>query len=286
MPVFLLVLTIPAFAWLLDREALQQSARRAALFLLFSLTLAQGAVFQWQYHSNARAPRRVHLFDRDYPEKILAPALDDTRRPIYLADALAIPGYIQAYWHATLRGKSRTEFLPLAPEESPPDGALVISTEENCPRCHVLARSEPYVLYVAEGPPRVRAPLPDGGFRAGVRVLELPSRITAGEKVTLRVAVRNLSPVAWLARERSGGKFQVSLGNHWLDAGGRVVTNDDGRAALLGDLDPGEEIELSLVVNAPRQRGEYVLELDLLQEGVSWFGLKGSQTTRLPMRVE
>jgi 4-amino-4-deoxy-L-arabinose transferase-like glycosyltransferase len=286
MPVFLLVLTVPAFARLLDTAATHPRQRRAALVLLVSLTLAQGAVFQWQYHANARAPRRVHLFDRDYPEKILAPALADARRPIQLADALAIPGYIQAYWHATLRGVPLKEFVRLAPEASPADGALVITTEENCPRCRILSRSDPYVLYVAEGPPRERAPLPEGGFRASLRVLEAPARMRAKERVTLRVAVRNVGTAAWLARERSGGKFQVSLGNHWLDATGQVVTNDDGRAALLRDLAPGEETKLSLVVNTPRQPGEYFLELDLLQEGVSWFGLKGSQTTRLPVRVE
>jgi hypothetical protein len=110
--------------------------------------------------------------------------------------------------------------------------------------------------------------------------------VAAGEKATLRVAVKNLGPVVWPARERSGGKFQVSLGNHWLDAQGNVITNDDGRAALLRDLAPGEETELKLVVNAPRRPGDYTIELDLLQEGVSWFGLKGSPTTKLPVKIE
>jgi hypothetical protein len=102
----------------------------------------------------------------------------------------------------------------------------------------------------------------------------------------LRVVVKNLGPAVWAARERSGGKFQVSLGNHWLDASGRVVTNDDGRAALLRDLGPGEETELRLVVNAPQRAGDYLLELDMLQEGVSWFGPKGSETLRLPLKVK
>jgi hypothetical protein len=283
-PVFLLVLTAPAFAWLLGGGA--GTRRRTLLFVLVALTLAQGAVFQWQYHANARAPRRVHLFDRDYAEKILAPALASGRRPILLADALPIPGYIQAYWHATLRGVPTTEFVRLAPDASPPLGALVISTEENCPRCEIIARREPYVLYTAARPAVERRPLAEGGFRAGLRVLEAPGRVRAKEKATLRVAVKNLGAEVWPARERGGGKFQVSLGNHWLDARGVVVTNDDGRAALLRDLGPGEETEIKLVINAPRQPGDYLIELDLLQEGVSWFGLKGSTTTRLPVKVE
>ena len=69
-------------------------------------------------------------------------------------------------------------------------------------------------------------------------------------------------------------------------ADGNTVSNDDGRAPLLRDLRPGEETELRLVVNAPRRPGDYLLEIDMLQEGVSWFGLKGSETLRLPVRVE
>jgi 4-amino-4-deoxy-L-arabinose transferase-like glycosyltransferase len=285
-PVFVLVLTVPAFAWLFDEGGAGGRRRRTLLFVLVALTLAQGSFFQWQYHGSERAPRRVHLFDHDYAEKILAPALANGRRPILLADALAVPGYIQAYWHATLRGVPATDFVRLAPDASPPLGSLVISTEENCPRCEIIGRRDPYVLYTTVRPAVVRKPLAEGGFRTSLRVLEAPGRVRAKEKATLRVVVKNLGQDVWPARERSGGKFQVSLGNHWLDAGGGVVTNDDGRAALLRDLGPGEETELTLVVNAPRQPGDYLIELDLLQEGVSWFGLKGSPTTRLPVKVE
>jgi hypothetical protein len=39
-------------------------------------------------------------------------------------------------------------------------------------------------------------------------------------------------------------------------------------------------------VNAPKNPGDYLLELDMLQEGVSWFGLQGSETLQIPIRVE
>ena len=89
----------------------------------------------------------------------------------------------------------------------------------------------------------------------------------------------------WPARERGGGAYQVSLGNHWLDGDGKTVINDDGRSALLRDLKPGETVELPLTVNAPSVPGNYILEIDMLQEGVSWFGLAGSQPIKLPVEV-
>jgi hypothetical protein len=43
------------------------------------------------------------------------------------------------------------------------------------------------------------------------------------------------------------------------------------------NLGPGQETALSLAVGAPVEPGDYLLEIDLLQEGVSWFALKGSR---------
>jgi hypothetical protein len=101
----------------------------------------------------------------------------------------------------------------------------------------------------------------------------------------LLVRVKNISAVTWPARERGGGVHQVSVGNHWLDPSGKILINDDGRSALLRDLNPGESIEIPLTVNAPTDVGAYLLEIDMVQEGVSWFGLKGSPTVRLPVEV-
>ena len=100
----------------------------------------------------------------------------------------------------------------------------------------------------------------------------------------LLVRVKNVSAVTWLARERGGSPHQVSLGNHWLDSSGKTVINDDARTALLRDLKPGESVELPLTVNAPTP-GSYLLEVDMLQEGVTWFGLVGSQTVKIPVEV-
>ena len=70
-----------------------------------------------------------------------------------------------------------------------------------------------------------------------------------------------------------------------------MIIGVDEACRAAGDLGdrrraPGDETELRLVVNAPRQAGDYLLEIDMLQEGVSWFGPKGSKTLRVPVKVE
>jgi hypothetical protein len=40
------------------------------------------------------------------------------------------------------------------------------------------------------------------------------------------------------------------------------------------------------LVAAPRKPGDYLLELDMVQESVSWFAQQGSKPVRLPVTVE
>lgn len=282
-PVFLLVLTIPAVAWLLENKS---AVRRTMLIAVTVLTVAQGFFFHWQYHSAARITRRLNLFDADYTTTILPTAMAASReRPIYIADAPGVPGYIQAFWYGTLQRIPLSKFVVLTPEQVAPDGAIVITTE-TCPRCAALFDRWPYAIYIAKGSARAPTPLPPEGFRADIRALDPPTRLRTEEVAKLRVSVKNISPVSWMTRERAAAQFQLSLGNHWLDRNGKMITNDDGRAPLLQDLLPGQPLEFELIVNAPKTAGEYILEIDMLQENVSWFGLRGSQTLRLPITVD
>ena len=277
-PMFLLVFAIVGMAWLVERS-------RTVFVILLALTALEAGWFQWKYQRTAQTARRVHLFDAEYPAKIFEPAIASKAQPIYLADALWIPGYIQAYWYGTLKDVDLSRFRRLPPDETVPLGGLMISTEENCPGCEILATVRPYTLAIAKEPPRPRPPLPAEAFRAELSVRESPTDLRAKKQTVLLVRIKNVSAVTWPARERGGGIHQVSVGNHWLDADGKTLINDDARSALLRDLKPGETIELPLTVNAPAVAGRYLLEIDMLQEGVSWFGLKGSQTVRVPVNV-
>jgi hypothetical protein len=282
-PVFLLVFAVEGVKWFRAKS----NARfwRGAFAILLALTAVEAGWFQWNYQRTANSARHAHLFDAEYPSKIFAPAIASGASPIYLADALWIPGYIQAYWHATLQGIDLSRFKRLPPDEPPPLGALVISTEENCPGCEVLAAVRPYTLALVKEPPQVRPPLPPEGFRAELSIAERPARLRARKPAPFLVRVKNVSTTRWLARERGGSPHQVSLGNHWLDPSGKTVINDDGRSALLRNLDPGETVEVLLTINAPASPGLYVLEIDMLQEGVTWFGLAGSKTVKIPVDV-
>jgi hypothetical protein len=285
-PVFLVVLAVPALAWLAKGGG-QWKWRRAALVVAIALTLGQGALFLRLYHAQAGSDDNRRRYDADYVSRVLEPVLARPERPVYIADAPGIPGYVQAYWHATLRGLPRESFVRLGQAEPVPDGALYVTTEDVVRRCRRLAASEPYTICLAVGEPSRPAPLPSTALRAEVSALDVPRRLAPGARAMITVSVRNAGGAVWRARERVGEPYQVAAGNRWLDARtGEVVVGDNGRGALPRDLAPGEETAVTFLVNAPLRRGDYLLELDVLQEGVSWFSQRGSPALRLPVRVE
>ncbi|PYS82475.1 MAG: hypothetical protein DMF67_12785 [Acidobacteria bacterium] len=135
------------------------------------------------------------------------------------------------------------------------------------------------------------AALPENGFKAQISVADPPAKLRAGQKATLQVKVKNVSDAQWYAR---GGevntfpdnRFYIAAGDRWLKADGQtLVTNMDGRYGLQRDLKPGEEEDVPLQITAPKEPGDYVLEVDLIQEQVAWFSDKGSPTARVKVTV-
>jgi hypothetical protein len=135
----------------------------------------------------------------------------------------------------------------------------------------------------------MQAAFPDSDYRAEISLKEKdsPATMRAGAQAALRFRVRNAGDSVWPARVDSKGMYQVNIGDRWLDAEGERVVNDlDGRTALSADLPPGGEVEMVLPVKAPREPGEYVLEIDMIHEGVTFFREKGSHALTLRVRVE
>ncbi|MGB7059219.1 MAG: condensation domain-containing protein [Geitlerinemataceae cyanobacterium] len=121
---------------------------------------------------------------------------------------------------------------------------------------------------------------PDWVYRAQ---LSAPQAISAGveETVSVTVRVQNRSPLTWQSTVKSG----IRVGNHWLNDLAEVVKWSDGYVDLPEDLPPKGEVELELVVTTPDEPGRYQLELDVVEEGMTWFQDKGSQTVRVAVEV-
>jgi SAM-dependent methyltransferase len=126
--------------------------------------------------------------------------------------------------------------------------------------------------------------LPADAFRASMKAELTVLTASTGSPVPLTVAIRNVSPTPWPPAGLSGA-HPIRLGNHWLDETGEVLVRDDARAELECELKPQESTELQLMINTPANPGRYLLELDMVQEGVSWFGDRGSEVIRIPAMI-
>jgi hypothetical protein len=109
--------------------------------------------------------------------------------------------------------------------------------------------------------------------------VSLPRVMDAGGEYSARLSVRNEGSLAWSERAA------VRLSYHWVEPGGRVVVRDGVRTRLAQPVTPGGVLDTCAVVRAPDAPGTYDLEWDLVQDGVTWFGVAGSPTHVERIRV-
>ena len=125
--------------------------------------------------------------------------------------------------------------------------------------------------------------LPDSAYVASIAMTDPPASLESSELAALDIVVTNNSPVAWRHDVPAGR--HICVANHWRRQDGTMAIFDDARALLPRTIGPGERFQVPLRVQAPGEPGEYLLEIDLVQEFVCWFAEKGSNTARSAVKV-
>ncbi|MGM0467162.1 MAG: hypothetical protein ACQERH_12125, partial [Acidobacteriota bacterium] len=95
-----------------------------------------------------------------------------------------------------------------------------------------------------------------------------------GERVEMDFELKNTGEKAWLHK----GDEACFFSYHLLGENGEMVQFDNRRILLPETVRPGESIQFSAVVPSPMSEGTYILEFDLLREGIAWFEDYGSPT--------
>ncbi len=135
----------------------------------------------------------------------------------------------------------------------------------------------------ASGP---RRDLPASAYRVEWMPLELPARLQPGADLDVQVGVRNEGSDPWPATGQ-GELYVVRLAHRWLRArdGQVVVDYGDQRVEFSAPLPPGQSVMLSDTLHAPSKPGDYLVQFDLVHEGVAWFEQRGVPKRLLPVKV-
>lgn len=129
------------------------------------------------------------------------------------------------------------------------------------------------------------APLPDTAYRATIVPTLLSGAVETCEEMLLNVVVTNSSPDPWPVARGPSGEGGLALTWHVRDGERNVHRWDNRRYFLPRDLAPGESIAMEIGAQAPDRPGRYFLELDLVHEGIGWFGDRGTATAWLEVHV-
>ena len=167
-------------------------------------------------------------------------------------------------------GASATISLPLALPQSVGSYTLELDLVQ-----------EGVTWFATQGVPTKRiAATISSGYGATYAVESVPS-LLPGVRVRVRATLVNNGAFTWAP----GGATPVRLAYHVLDATQNMVVWDGARGALAGDVAPGASTTAALVVDAPLSAGSYLVRIDLVREGVTWFSAQGVATIQVALVV-
>ncbi|MGH9441776.1 MAG: hypothetical protein ACRD16_05835 [Thermoanaerobaculia bacterium] len=140
-----------------------------------------------------------------------------------------------------------------------------------------------------EEPAKNVVSLPDSAFRVEWKGVEVARAMKPEQRALATVTFKNLSPVTWPDPKSPGalptGAGAVRLSYRWWTAGSPLPSDYSDRADLSAPVRPGDTATVTIPVRAPAKAGEYELQIDLVQELVTWFEAKGAPALRVPVSV-
>ncbi|SMB22405.1 protein of unknown function [Sterolibacterium denitrificans] len=116
-------------------------------------------------------------------------------------------------------------------------------------------------------------------------------RLQVGETGEIALRILNDSPYCWTVRGDSEALYGVSY--HLLSEDGALLSWDQPRAHFMNSMDkyvsfvaPGQRLDCRLQVQAPERPGRYRLQLDVVQEFVTWFSGRGCSFPVIGLQVD
>ena len=119
----------------------------------------------------------------------------------------------------------------------------------------------------------------------------IPATMPAGKATTVHVSVKNTGNWTWPNPPTANplkpdGSYAVRLSYRWANPEGKLEPQGDERGELSAPVPPGDTANFSMNVLPPKEPGSYRLEIDVVEELVTFFSAKGTQKLALPVTVQ
>ena len=102
---------------------------------------------------------------------------------------------------------------------------------------------------------------------------EISDSMTINTRYKYKIRVKNTGALGW----NKNGDNPIYLGYHWIDFNNKETVVFDGKRSIIPQdgVNVGDEVVFDLTVISPSEPGEYILQIDLVQENVTWFSFRG-----------
>ena len=127
------------------------------------------------------------------------------------------------------------------------------------------------------------APASQNVFGAQYQADNTTWKVTADSKFSVPLTIKNTSADAWSSQAAQG---PVLAAYHWLDSSKKMLIRDGLRTPFATPVVAGSEVKINLNAQAPKEKGTYIMQVSLVQEGVAWFENKQVKPLELTIHVE
>jgi SAM-dependent methyltransferase len=128
--------------------------------------------------------------------------------------------------------------------------------------------------------PEALVPRQEGLVQASFEPQLTTLKCEPGKTIDLKVKVTNQSQ-----EDLPYGDSVFGLSYHLLSSRGEMVRFDNARSYFSSPLKPDSSVETTLQVQVPNVSGSYIVELDLVWEGMLWFKEDGNPTCKINLMV-
>ena len=106
-----------------------------------------------------------------------------------------------------------------------------------------------------------------------VEIDKIVDSMTQDTEYRFKIKVKNTGALTW----NRNGDNPVYMGYHWIDFNSKETVVFDGKRSIIPEdgVNADNEVVFNSTIISPSKPGEYILQIDLVHEGITWFSFQG-----------